>query len=107
MVIILTLGKSLEYDLSAMKMFSCNDIQKLFSLSKEVKGKQIQHKYTMIQKGKNSYMFLFFTFLAHKFYSRHIKLFENDVSLMSRLESLHKLYSRSDVMACKEATEFR
>ncbi|XP_033751341.1 TAF5-like RNA polymerase II p300/CBP-associated factor-associated factor 65 kDa subunit 5L [Pecten maximus] len=43
---------------------------------------------------------------AHKFYSRHVKLFESAEELVV-MEALHKLYTRTEVISCKEAMEFR
>ncbi|XP_021348014.1 TAF5-like RNA polymerase II p300/CBP-associated factor-associated factor 65 kDa subunit 5L [Mizuhopecten yessoensis] len=43
---------------------------------------------------------------AHKFYSRHVKLFENPDELVV-MEALNKLYTRTEVISCKEAMEFR
>nr|XP_011434614.2 TAF5-like RNA polymerase II p300/CBP-associated factor-associated factor 65 kDa subunit 5L [Crassostrea gigas] len=44
---------------------------------------------------------------AHRFYSKHLKLFENEKSFTHTLESIHKLYNQSDVSGCLEATDFR
>ncbi|XP_062592519.1 TAF5-like RNA polymerase II p300/CBP-associated factor-associated factor 65 kDa subunit 5L [Saccostrea cucullata] len=44
---------------------------------------------------------------AHRFYSKHVKLFDNEKSYSQTLESIHKLYNSTDVMGCLEATDFR
>lgn len=44
---------------------------------------------------------------AHKFYQRHVKLFENNCHQQEVLEILNKLYNRTEVISCKEAMELR
>ncbi|XP_078332815.1 uncharacterized protein LOC111119188 [Crassostrea virginica] len=44
---------------------------------------------------------------AHRFYSKHVKLFENEKTCTQTLESIHKLVTRTDVLGCLEATDFR
>ncbi|KAK3103695.1 hypothetical protein FSP39_021099 [Pinctada imbricata] len=44
---------------------------------------------------------------ANKFYSRHVKLFENNTNYAAMLDSLQKLNSRDDVSGCLRATDFR
>ena len=48
-----------------------------------------------------------FFFKAHRFYSKHVKLFENEKTCTQTLESIHKLVTRTDVLGCLEATDFR
>ncbi|KAL5007079.1 hypothetical protein ScPMuIL_015885 [Solemya velum] len=44
---------------------------------------------------------------AHKFYGRHSVLFRDNEHHKEILEALVKLYSRADVVGCKEIAEFR
>ncbi|XP_060576882.1 TAF5-like RNA polymerase II p300/CBP-associated factor-associated factor 65 kDa subunit 5L isoform X2 [Ruditapes philippinarum] len=44
---------------------------------------------------------------AHKFFGRHSSLFKTDVDQQSILDQLSKLYSKADMISCKEVQAFK
>jgi len=44
---------------------------------------------------------------AHKFFGRHSALFKSDRDNQSVLDQLSKLYSKADLISCKEVQTFK